>query len=184
VKVTPLELPGVALIEPKVFGDARGYFLETWQASRYTEAGIVGPFVQDNISRSSRGVLRGLHLQHPGGQGKLVSIIAGRVLDVAVDLRVGSPGFGKWVAEELTGEDHRQLFIPVGCAHGFCVLSEFAIFHYKCTELYRPEHELGVIYNDPSLDIPWPDMEFSLSEKDCRLPALADLPESALPRFG
>jgi dTDP-4-dehydrorhamnose 3,5-epimerase len=133
-------LPGVLLVEPKVFGDGRGFFYESYQQRRYAEAGIPGPFVQDNVSRSARGTLRGLHFQHPRAQGKLVSVLAGAVFDVAVDIRRGSPTFARWFGVELSGENKRQLWVPPGFAHGFCVLSETADFAYKCTDYYAPEH--------------------------------------------
>ena len=139
MKVDPTELPEVLLIEPKVFGDSRGFFYETFQARRYAEAGIPGPFVQDNLSRSVRGTLRGLHFQEPKAQGKLVQVLRGAVCDVAVDVRRGSPRFGRWVARRAVArQPPRQLWIPPGFAHGFCVLSESADFFYKCTELYAP----------------------------------------------
>jgi dTDP-4-dehydrorhamnose 3,5-epimerase len=138
MNVTPTRLAEVLVVEPRVFRDARGAFFETWAAARYAKAGIPGPFVQDNISRSSRGVLRGLHLQHPHGQGKLVSALDGEVFDVAVDVRTSSPTFGQWVGVTLSRENGRQLWIPAGFAHGFCVLSEEATFHYKCTDAYHP----------------------------------------------
>jgi dTDP-4-dehydrorhamnose 3,5-epimerase len=183
MKVTATELPGVLVIEPKVFGDPRGWFCETFSAARYAEAGIAGPFVQDNVSRSGRGIVRGLHLQHPHAQGKLVSVIEGAVLDVAVDLRVGSPAFGKWVARKLTAENHEQLWIPAGLAHGFCVLGESALFAYKCTDYYHPEHEVGVVWNDPDLGIAWPVQEPVISPKDRALPRLRDLDRAKLPLF-
>ena len=174
MNVIPTELPGVLIIEPKVFGDARGFFMETWQAERYAEAGIQEPFVQDNCSRSSRGILRGLHFQEPKPQGKLVHVLNGAVLDVAVDIRRGSPHFGKWVAVELNDQNRRQLWVPPGFAHGFCVLSETADFLYKCTELYAPEHDRGIAWDDPDLGIPWTVKEPKLSPKDAALPRLKD----------
>lgn len=183
MKVTPLEIEGVLFIEPKVFGDDRGFFLETWSQERYSEAGAPSRFVQDNLSKSRRGVLRGLHLQNPHGQGKLVSAPLGRVLDVAVDVRVGSPTFGRWVARELSEENHAQLYIPEGCAHGFCVLSEVALFSYKCTDGYHPECEMSVRFDDPNIGIEWPDLEYSLSPKDEAAPRLSDIPQEALPQY-
>jgi dTDP-4-dehydrorhamnose 3,5-epimerase len=180
VKVTPLELPGLLLLEPKVFGDDRGFFMELFHARRYADLGVPGPFVQDNYSRSGRGTLRGLHFQEPQGQGKLVQVLAGSVYDVAVDVRRGSPTFGKWAAAELSSENRRQLWIPPGFAHGFCVLSESADFHYKCTTLYAPETERAIAWNDPDLAIPWPVREPILSGKDARAARLKDatvLPE-------
>jgi dTDP-4-dehydrorhamnose 3,5-epimerase len=183
MELLPTKLPGVLLILPKVFGDARGFFTETYNVERYREAGIRAPFVQDNLSRSRKGTLRGLHLQHPHAQGKLVWVAAGAVLDVAVDVRIGSPTFGKYVAEELSSENHRQLWVPPGFAHGFQVLSDDALFAYKCTDLYHPEHELGVRYDDPEIGIPWPLGESIVSPKDLALPRLSEIDRARLPRF-
>ncbi|RYZ42892.1 MAG: dTDP-4-dehydrorhamnose 3,5-epimerase [Myxococcaceae bacterium] len=182
MKVTPLELPEVLLVEPKVFGDDRGFFLESYHAKRYADAGIAGPFVQDNLSRSVKGTLRGLHFQEPHAQGKLVQCLSGAVWDVAVDVRRGSPTFGRWVAAELSFENKRQLWVPPGFAHGFCVLSDSADFFYKCTALYSPETERSVLWNDPDLAIPWPVAgEPLLSGKDKQAPRLKDAP--VLPVF-
>ncbi|AEI68080.1 dTDP-4-dehydrorhamnose 3,5-epimerase [Corallococcus macrosporus] len=181
MKVTPLELPDVLLLEPKVFGDDRGFFMEMFHAARYAAVGIPGPFVQDNYSRSAKGTLRGLHFQEPQAQGKLVQVLAGAVYDVAVDVRRGSPTFGRWVAEELSSDNRRQLWIPPGFAHGFCVVSDSADFHYKCTSLYAPETERSVAWNDPDLAIPWPVSEPLLSPKDARAPKLRDAP--VLPEY-
>ncbi|NOJ94184.1 dTDP-4-dehydrorhamnose 3,5-epimerase [Corallococcus sp. CA049B] len=181
MKVTPLAIPDVLLIEPKVFGDDRGFFLESFHAKRYADVGVVGPFVQDNLSRSVKGTLRGLHFQEPNAQGKLVQCLAGAVWDVAVDIRKGSPTFGRWVAAELTGENKHQLWVPPGFAHGFCVVSDSADFFYKCTALYSPESERSVAWNDPDLAIPWPVKEPLLSGKDQRAPLLKDAP--VLPVF-
>ncbi|MCY1030797.1 dTDP-4-dehydrorhamnose 3,5-epimerase [Corallococcus sp. BB11-1] len=181
MKVTPLELPEVLLLEPKVFGDDRGFFLESYNAKRYADAGIPGPFVQDNLSRSVKGTLRGLHFQEPNAQGKLVQCLAGAVWDVAVDVRRGSPTFGRWVAAELSFENKRQLWVPPGFAHGFCVLSDSADFFYKCTALYSPETERSVHWNDPDLAIPWPVSAPLLSGKDQQAPRLKDAP--VLPVF-
>jgi dTDP-4-dehydrorhamnose 3,5-epimerase len=183
MKVTPLEIPEILLVEPKVFGDARGYFLETFQAERYAEVGISERFVQDNLSRSCRGTLRGLHLQHPRGQGKLVCVVEGEVFDAAVDVRVGSASFGKWAGTCLSSGDHRQMYIPPGFAHGFCVVSEYALFAYKCTDVYLPQQELGVAWNDPALAIPWPVSEPIISEKDQRFSPLAEIDPARLPRW-
>lgn len=176
MKVTPLEIPELLLVEPKVFGDDRGFFMELFHAKRYSDAGIPGPFVQDNYSRSARGTLRGLHFQEPQGQGKLVQVFAGSVYDVALDVRRGSTTFGQWVAVELSAENRRQLWIPPGFAHGFCVTSDTADFHYKCTTLYAPETERCIAWNDPDLAIPWPVSEPLLSPKDLRAPRLKDAP--------
>lgn len=183
MKITRMELPEVLLIEPSRFGDARGYFLETYHQQRYAEAGIAVDFVQDNLSRSVRGILRGLHFQHPNDQGKLVYVLAGEVFDVAVDVRVGSPNFGKWTGAKLSSEDHRQLWIPPGFAHGFCVTSDTALFAYKCTALYSVADEVGLAWNDPAIAIPWPVAEPQLSAKDKVQPRLADIDPARLPRL-
>jgi dTDP-4-dehydrorhamnose 3,5-epimerase len=183
VNVVELAIPGVFLIEPKVFGDERGFFLETYNAERYRHFGITPAFVQDNLSRSTRGVLRGLHLQHPFGQGKLVSVLEGEVFDVAVDVRVGSPFFGHWVGERLSSENRKQLYVPPGFAHGFQVLSGAATFAYKCTELYHPETELSVLWKDPAIGIAWPLAEATVSEKDSAGLPLADIPLPRLPQY-
>jgi dTDP-4-dehydrorhamnose 3,5-epimerase len=177
------DLPGVLLIEPKVFGDERGYFLETWSAERYEAEGVSARFVQDNVSKSRRGTLRGLHLQNPHSQGKLVHVVTGEVFDVAVDVRVGSPGFGRFFGTTLSEANKRQLYIPPGFAHGFCVTSEEAIFAYKCTESYHPEAELTIAHDDPALGIPWPISEPTLSKKDMAGLRLADVPRERLPRY-
>ncbi len=173
---TPIE--GLIIIEPQVFKDARGYFVETYNEERYRLAGITAAFVQDNQSCSSYGVVRGLHFQRPPfTQAKLVSCSQGRVLDVAVDLRVASPTYGQWFAVELTEDNHRQFFIPRGFAHGFSVLSEKAVFTYKCDNLYHPEADGGILLSDPDLAIDWqvPAPERILSEKDQHHPLLKDL---------
>ncbi|WP_426730576.1 dTDP-4-dehydrorhamnose 3,5-epimerase [Myxococcus faecalis] len=174
MKVIPQEIPELLLLEPKVFGDDRGFFMELFHAKRYADAGIPGPFVQDNYSRSAKGTLRGLHFQEPQGQGKLVQVLAGSVYDVAVDVRRGSPTFGRWVGVELSAENRRQLWIPPGFAHGFCVTSATADFHYKCTTLYAPEVERCIAWDDPDLAIPWPVTEPLMSPKDLRAPRLKD----------
>ena len=179
MNVVETQLPGVLIIEPKVFGDHRGFFKETFQIERYQEAGIDLSFVQDNHSRSQRGVLRGLHWQKTRPQGKLVSCSVGAVFDVAVDVDQNSPTFGTYVGVELSAENHRQLWIPPGYAHGFCVLSETADFQYKCTDLYIPEDEGGLIWNDPELGIQWPIESPSLSEKDLALPTLDEIRRGA-----
>ena len=183
MNVTQTILAGVVAIEPRVFGDARGYFLETWHRERYAAAGVATDFVQDNLSRSQRGILRGLHLQYPYPQGKLVQVFEGEVFDVAVDVRVGSPTFGKWVGQHLSGENKRQLYIPEGFAHGFCVLSEHALLGYKCTELYHPETELSLAWNDPKLGIQWPIENPVLSAKDQAGLRLEDIPRDRLPSY-
>ena len=169
-------LPDVILLEPKRFGDDRGFFMEMFHAKRYEEAGIAGPFVQDNFSRSAKGILRGLHFQEPNAQGKLVQVLAGAVYDVAVDIRRGSPTFGRWVGVELSADNRRQLWVPAGFAHGFCVLSESADFHYKCTDFYEPASERGIAWNDPEVGIAWPVTAPLLSSKDAVAPRLQDAP--------
>jgi dTDP-4-dehydrorhamnose 3,5-epimerase len=176
MRVVDTGLPGVLLIEPRVHGDSRGFFLETFHAERYAAAGVTGPFVQDNWSRSVRGTLRGMHFQEPQPQGKLVQVVAGAVYDVAADVRRGSPTFGRWVGYELSAENKRQLWVPPGFAHGFVVLSDVADFLYKCTALYRPEAERAVVWNDPDLAIAWPVAHPLLSAKDAAAPRLADAP--------
>lgn len=183
MKILPTALEDVLVVEPNVLRDARGFFLETWQAARYREAGIALPFVQDNLSKSRRGTLRGLHLQHPRDQGKLVGVPLGRVLDVAVDVRIGSPTFGRHVAVELSDENHRQLWIPPGFAHGFQVLSDEALFAYKCTDLYDPACELGVRWDDPDVGIAWPVASPTVSAKDVALPRLSEIDRARLPRY-
>lgn len=175
MNIIETRLPGVCIIEPKVHGDARGFFLESFHVERYRAAGITLPFVQDNHSRSRRGVLRGLHAQQPHPQGKLVRVSRGAVFDVAVDIDPRSPTFGQWVGVELSDVNHRQLWIPPGYAHGFQVLSESADFEYKCTDYYHPEAETGVIWNDPDLRIDWPIRDPILSPKDLELPTLAEI---------
>lgn len=168
MRVTPAEIPDVLRLEPRVFGDARGYFVETFHEERYAEHGIAARFVQDNVSRSAEGIVRGLHLQHPRGQGKLVWVLEGRVLDVAVDVRVGSPTFGRHVTEILDAERKNQLWIPPGFAHGFLVLSEWVDFLYKATDYYHPEHDRTLRWDDPALAIDWPldGLEPTVSAKD------------------
>lgn len=175
MKVIETQLAGVLIVEPKVFGDHRGFFLETFQVERYRDVGIGLPFVQDNHSRSQRGVLRGLHFQCTRPQGKLVSVSRGAVYDVAVDINPDSPTCGQYVGVELNDENHRQLWVPPGYAHGFCVLSEVADFQYKCTDYYQPEDEGGLLWNDPDVGIPWPVAEPQLSAKDQLNPRLRDL---------
>ena len=177
MNVIPTEIPDVKIIEPRIFGDSRGYFFESWNLERYREAGIDCDWIQDNESRSSFGVLRGLHYQAaPFTQAKLVRVISGSVLDVAVDIRKGSPTFGRHAAVELSGENKRQLFIPRGFAHGFAVLSDEVVFQYKCDNKYAPSHERGIMFNDPSLGIDWRVRveHFNLSPKDMKNPLFAD----------
>lgn len=177
-------LPDVVLLEPKVFGDERGYFMETYSLSRYMTQGITLPFVQDNESFSRRGILRGLHYQLKQPQGKLVRVEQGEVYDVALDIRVGSPTFGQWHGVLLSGENKRQFYVPPGFAHGFCVLSETATFLYKCTDYYAPGDEYGILWNDPDLKIDWPIGQSPLlSEKDSVLPCLKAVEPQFLPSF-
>lgn len=161
-------LPGLLVIEPEVFGDDRGFFLETYEKRRYGDVGISEEFVQDNLSFSRHGVLRGLHFQNPNGQGKLVYVLQGEVFDVAVDIRVGSPTFGRWHGVTLSGENKRQLWVPVGFAHGFCVTGDTALFVYKCTDYYAPQSEVTIRWDDPAIGIDWPLKDPELSEKDAR----------------
>lgn len=174
IKVTTTPIEGLVVIEPQMFGDDRGYFMETWNAQAFAEAGLTMAFVQDNQSKSLKGVLRGLHLQTKFSQGKLVRVISGEVYDVGVDLRRGSPTYGRYAGETLSGENKRMMYIPEGFAHGFLVLSDEAVFTYKCTELYHPEYDTGIIYNDTDIGIDWPlgGMEPLLSEKDKAMPTL------------
>ena len=179
MQVTRTEIPDVLILEPKLFGDARGFFLESYNQRSFQEAtGLNVNFVQDNHSRSRRGVLRGLHYQVQQPQGKLVRVVRGAVFDVAVDIRVGSPTFGRWVGVELSEDNHRQLWIPPGLAHGFVVLSETADFLYKTTDYYAPAHERCLMWNDPEVGIAWPDLGEPplLSAKDQQGHALKDLP--------
>ena len=175
MNVIETALPGVLIIEPKAFGDHRGFFLETFQVERYREAGITLPFVQDNHSRSQRGVLRGLHFQKTRPQGKLVSVSRGAVYDVAVDIDPASATYGRFVGVELNDDNHRQMWVPPGYAHGFCVLSEVADFQYKCTDFYFPADEGGLAWNDPDVGIPGPIAAPQLSAKDVNNPRLRDL---------
>ena len=173
--VTPTRLPDVLTVEPRLFADERGWFMETYNAERYAQAGVDAPFVQDNMSRSARGTLRGLHFQAPPhAQAKLVSVIEGAVYDVAVDLRAGSPTYGEWVGVELTADNRRQMFVPVGFAHGFAVTSEQAVFAYKCSADYAPQAEGSLAWDDPDLAIAWPTDTPVLSEKDAAAPRFAD----------
>jgi dTDP-4-dehydrorhamnose 3,5-epimerase len=174
---SPCPIQGLFEIQPKVFGDSRGYFLESYSQRDFEQAGIQARFVQDNQSRSVKGVLRGLHFQKSHPQGKLVSVTEGEVFDVAVDLRPSSPSRGKWYGVVLSGEKKNQLFIPEGFAHGFLVLSKTAVFSYKCTDFYYPQDEGGIIWNDPDIGVIWPDlgMEYVLSDKDLKLPPLRAL---------
>ena len=172
---TPLD--GVLLIKPKIWGDARGFFVETWQRDRYAKAGIPADFVQDNHSRSRKHILRGLHFQKNYPQGKLVSVSLGEVFDVVVDIRPDSPTRGQWYGAVLTGENQHQFWVPPGMAHGFCVLSDIAHFHYKCTEFYHPEDEGAIRWNDPDIAIAWPVAEPVVSAKDAAAPFWREMRE-------
>jgi dTDP-4-dehydrorhamnose 3,5-epimerase len=180
VKTISTELPGVVVIEPRVFSDARGFFFESYHAARYAEAGLPAEFVQDNHSSSVKGALRGLHYQLRRPQGKLFRVLRGMVFDVAVDIRRGSPTFGRWVGFELSAENKRQLFIPAGFAHGFCVVSDGAEVEYKCTDVYAPDDQRGVLWSDPTIGVRWPVQEPVLSDQDRSFLTLAaerdDLP--------
>jgi dTDP-4-dehydrorhamnose 3,5-epimerase len=184
MKVVSTALPEVLLIEPRIFVDDRGHFLETYHVKRYEGWHIPSQFVQDNLSISRRGVLRGLHYQWRHPQGKLIMVFEGEIFDVAVDIRRGSPTFGRWVGATLSARDYRQLYIPEGFAHGFCVTSDRATVCYKCTELYSPEEDRGIYWNDPTLAISWPVTDPVLSGKDQALPTLADMPADLLPTYG
>lgn len=174
MRVVATDLPGVVVIEPAIHADGRGFFLETYHADRYREHGIAGPFVQDNHSRSVAGTLRGLHLQIQRPQGKLIRVIEGEIFDVAVDVRRGSPTFGRWVGVILTAENFKQMYVPPGFAHGFAVVSPIAQVEYKCTDLYDPASEIGVAWNDPALGITWPIAQPLLSARDSQHPTLAE----------
>jgi dTDP-4-dehydrorhamnose 3,5-epimerase len=182
MKLLPTDHPELLLIAPDVHRDARGFFIETYHARRYAELGISDVYVQDNHSRSGRAVLRGLHYQLEHPQGKLVRVVSGRIFDVAVDIRRGSPYFGHCTGVELSGENQLQLYIPPGFAHGFCVLSEQVDFLYKCTDYYAPGDEYGIAWNDPALAIAWPEMDYLLSDKDRNYPVLAEARH--LPTYG
>jgi dTDP-4-dehydrorhamnose 3,5-epimerase len=182
LKFLPTELPGVVIIEPDVHKDARGFFLETFHEKKYADGKILGPFVQDNHSHSTKGTLRGLHAQLRQPQGKLVRAVAGAMFDVAVDIRRGSPAFGRWVGVTLSGDNFRQLYIPPGFAHGFCVLSDEVDVEYKCTDFYDPAGEISVLWSDPRIGIEWPVASPSLSRKDAEARPLAELLDR-LPTF-
>lgn len=181
MKIIETDLPGVVVVEPAVFGDARGFFYESFNARKFADAGLDLRFVQSNVSRSAHGVLRGLHYQWPNPQGKFVSVLEGEVYDVAVDIRVGSPTFGRWAAAILSADNKRHFWIPEGFAHGFAVLSEHATFAYQCTALYDAAADAAVRWNDADLAIDWPIARPSLSDKDAKAPFLADIPRERLP---
>jgi len=175
MRFVPTDIPEVLIVEPDVHRDERGYFLETYHSGKYRAAGVQGPFLQDNQSRSAVRTLRGLHLQSGRPQGKLIRVIGGEIFDVAVDVRRGSPSFGRWVGHTLSAENFRQCWVPPGFAHGFCVVSPVADVEYKCTDLYDPAAEIGIAWNDPTLAIRWPVDRPLLSERDNRNPTLAEL---------
>lgn len=183
MKVVNTPLPGVVVLEPDLYGDNRGFFLETYREDTLREFGISDRFVQDNQSRSTRGVLRGLHYQLVKPQGKLVRVARGAVFDVAVDVRRGSPAYGKWFGTTLDEDSMRMMYIPPGLAHGFVVLSDTADFIYKCTDYYNPNSEQGILWNDPVIGIKWPITDVHLSQKDGNYPALEMQPEDLLPRY-
>ena len=183
MRIIETNLKDVLILEPRIFEDPRGFFVETYQKTRYTDAGVDADFVQDNLSFSRNNTLRGLHFQYPHDQAKLVQVLQGEVFDVAVDIRRGSPSFGKWCTSCLSAENKRQMFIPAGFAHGFCVLSDIAVFHYKCSDYYSPECESGVLWCDPDLGIDWPVKEPILSEKDAVYPRLKDIPVDRVPKY-
>lgn len=180
MKVLDTDLAKVKIVEPDVFGDERGFFMETWNRTRYLDAGMDIDCRQTNLSRSRRGVLRGLHFQQPNPQGKLVYVIEGEVLDVAVDIRVGSPDFGRWTAARLSGKNRRQMWVPEGFAHGFCVLSESALFAYGCTTEYDPEADRTLRFDDPAIGVDWPVERPELSDKDRNAPNLDELREAGM----
>ena len=183
LKITPMSIPEVLLIEPQVFGDHRGFFLETFHQQKYPAAGLDRTFVQDNHSHSARGILRGLHYQLKNPQGKLVYAVRGEIFDVAVDIRRGSPTYAQWVGAVLSDQNHRQLFVPEGFAHGFCVLSETADVLYKCTALYEPDDDRGILWSDPAVTIDWPISTPTLSEKDAHAPTLSQADPGELPCY-
>ena len=183
MKVITTALPCALILQPQVFGDARGFFYESYNKAKWDDAGIRAQFIQTNVSRSARGVLRGLHYQWPNPQGKLVSVLEGEVYDVAVDIRRGSPTFGQSVGVMLTADNHRHFWVPEGFAHGFCVLSEFATFTYQCTALYDAKADTGIRWNDAALGIDWPLSDPLLSDKDNKAPLLADVPPERLPVY-
>ena len=183
MKLIETGIPGLVVVEPVVYGDSRGFFMETWNSDRYGACGLPDRFVQSNISRSAAGVIRGLHYQHPCAQGKLVSVLEGRVYDVAVDIRSDSPTFRQWAGVELSASNHRQLYLPEGFAHGFCVLGDSALLSYLCTTQFNAEYDAAIAWNDPDIGIEWPIEHQSLSERDRKAPRLRDVPVDCLPHF-
>ena len=182
MRVLETGLDGVVIIEPRVHGDDRGFFQECWKASSFGRSGLPTAFSQTNVSRSAKGVLRGLHYQYRQPQGKLVSVYEGRIFDVAVDIRQGSPSFGQWAGVELSADNHRQLYIPEGFAHGFIVLSSNALFNYHCTTEYSPQYDVAIAWNDPDIAVKWPCEPDAISEKDRAAPLLRDVPVECLPQ--
>ncbi len=183
MKVLLTELEGVLILEPEVFGDHRGFLLESYQQQRYAEAGVEATFVQDNISFSVCRTLRGLHYQYPHPQAKLVQSLQGEIFDVVVDIRKGSPTFGRWVGVVLSEKNRRQLYVPMGFAHGFCVLSETALFMYKCSDYYSPKDEGGLLWRDPDIGIDWPIQDPILSSRDAALQRLDRIDPERLPAY-
>ena len=181
MRVIETGLDGVVIVEPRVHGDERGFFQESWKASSYGSHGLPKTFAQANVSRSAQGVLRGLHYQYRQPQGKLVTVFEGRIFDVAVDVRPGSKSFGQWAGVELSAANHRQLYVPEGFAHGFIVLSSSALFHYHCTSEYSPKFEVSIAWNDPDIGIKWPCEPLAVSGKDREAPRLCDVPLERLP---
>ena len=181
MKIIDIDIQGPKIIEPDIYPDARGFFCETYNQKRYADHGIDVRFVQDNLSSSQKGTLRGMHFQHPHTQAKLVQVIQGEVLDVIVDIRRNSPTFGKWAGVVLSAEKKRQFFVPEGFAHGFCVLSETALFNYKCSDFYAPDCEKGILWSDPAIGIDWPVKDPILSDKDNKYPCLSDISIDDLP---
>lgn len=176
-------IPGLIVIEPEIHGDSRGFFMESWSAPRYEALGIPASFVQSNISRSGPRVIRGLHYQNPRPQGKLVSVLEGSVFDVAVDIRPDSPTFRQWAGVELSAENHRQLYVPEGFAHGFCALSDSVLLSYLCTDVYYSEYDAVIAWDDPDIGVCWPFTDGSLSQKDASARRLKDIDPASLPRF-
>jgi dTDP-4-dehydrorhamnose 3,5-epimerase len=181
LRIVQTGLDGVVIIEPRVHGDARGFFQESWKASSYGAHGLPTTFAQANVSRSVKGVLRGLHYQYRQPQGKLVSVMEGRIFDVAVDIRPGSSSFGQWAGVELSADNHRQMYIPEGFAHGFLVLSDAALFHYHCTTEYSSQYDAAIAWNDPDIAVKWPCEPGAVSDKDRVAPLLCDVPIERLP---
>lgn len=183
MEIRETSLEGVLVVAANIYKDSRGHFLETYHATRYAEGGVGRIFLQDNLSYSRKGVLRGLHFQHPNDQAKLVGTAYGAIFDVAVDIRLGSPTYAQWFGEMLTSENGQQLYIPEGYAHGFVVLSDFAVVTYKCSELYAPKCETSLLWNDPDIGIEWPEVDVTISERDAAALRLSEIPQDRLPRY-